>query len=40
MPEAYEKKKSLSFMKSIRVEADRDTTLKERFQEFTEKPIV
>ena len=41
MPKAYEKKiKSLSSMKPIAVAADRDATLKERFQEYTEKPIA
>ena len=41
MAEAYEKKmKSLLSMRSIRVTADRDATLKERFQESTEKPIA
>ena len=40
MPEAYEKKmKGLSSTKSIRVAADRDASLKERFMESTEKPI-
>ena len=41
MPEAYEKMmKSLSSMKSIRVAADSDATLKERIHESTVKPIA
>ena len=40
MPEAYEKKmKSLSSMKSIRVAAQTDPSIKETFKESTEKPI-
>ena len=38
--EAEKKMKSFSSMRSIRVAADRDATLKGRFQESTEKPIV
>ena len=40
MPEAYEKKmKSLSFMRSIRVAAERDLSIRETFKESTEKSI-
>ena len=40
MPEAYEKKmKSLSSMRSVRVAAERDPSIRETFKESTEKPI-
>lgn len=41
MPDTYERKvKSLSSMKAIRAAANRDSSLRERFLESTEKPIT
>ena len=40
IPETYEKKmKSLSSMRSIRVPAERDPSIREKFKESTEMPI-